>query len=296
MVFRSSKYCYPLLFAALMYKACTLYHAVDSAARVLKNKFLVEATCLWQISTDSLITIASGIMLCRACLVDGRDERAASFSVQTIAMADRLDLACHYPASVTRFRNLSPADARFHAYIAWGHFAFHSKRSIAYTDPAPEYAPNCPIPGGDWTQPVAQPPYAGEMSAIMANFWTVMLPACSYYYLVRSRSFAQAQLLVIAEMVYKTLLDWSKSLDTIAASAPRSDLAFHHLANCRSSSICLHVSIMDLFRPFLGLGYNLASFSAGTVPESVFMASLTQLKQTVLTVHTTSRTEWQIPM
>lgn len=161
---------------------------------------------------------------------------------------------------------------------------------------------------------MAQPPYAGEMSAIMANFWTVMLPACSYYYLVRSRSFAQAQLLVIAEMVYKTLLDWSKSLDTIAASAPRSDLAFHHLANCRyvyysqpnspmtgdrvdrSSSICLHVSIMDLFRPFLGLGYNLASFSAGTVPESVFMASLTQLKQTVLTVHTTSRTEWQIPM
>lgn len=248
---------------------------------------------------DTILNAASAQLLSLAYLGQGKDHYVLKFLSAAIQMGKRLFLLDVDPLLARRnLANLSHATKRRMSYTAWGLFNWAVLTTMFYQQPHleyPEHPPVLPIPDGEKVDAASRsvayfdahrttpalPWFMGYTFTALCPFWQILHGLCLSYYKNRESSLQEHTTLDFAELKYRELLDWSKTLppDTVLR-----DDSPHHVVILH---IWFHAAVLDIFRPFVHgprpyRFHVLSSSEHRLSPDDAFRTSLQQLKHLVV--------------
>ncbi|KAJ6439386.1 Nitrogen assimilation transcription factor nirA [Purpureocillium lavendulum] len=303
------RYCSRLLVSAVLSWACLAYAKFDPGAIQLGEAFFAEADGLWQAeqASDSLPTVAAAQLLGLVAIHNGRDagnpyHRLGTQMAQRMGLFGRPDSSAHETSSPSRIRE-SDLNARVRSHTAWGAFNWAIMRSLLFQEeePAAKYPPKAHPPGQttafqrahlapDTAAPTPSlPTYMEQTFPNMCDFWLLTSQWTTLYYVSGKTPIVDRVSAEFAHETFRKLLAWIDNLDIMLA---RGDMSSHH---CIILHIWFHVSVLQLFRPFV---HRLISPLSEMIFEphspdgsamAIFTASLSQLKHLAIVFRYTFR-------
>ncbi|KAI1841232.1 hypothetical protein JX266_012544 [Neoarthrinium moseri] len=271
------RFCSSFLVSALLFTACQPYTAIDRRASTLRTSFFHEAKALWlgERGTDSVTTAAALQVFSIGCHFIGEDILAKETLQAGRHMAERMGLIRVPPTSAIAesLAHMSPEWVKAASHVAWGIYNW-------LTLPIPG-AVTAALDGNTRLEPL--PPYMGRtFPAICGLFRIVQEVAVVYVKRDDARPSPVRVPLAFAEAKYQKLLAWS---NTLQAEVVRGE---HTPAHVMIFHVWFHCAVLDFFRPFVQeLGHDRLStfYHDDSSPQTVFDASVNQLKQLLLVYH-----------
>ncbi|KAL7933902.1 N-terminal fungal transcription regulatory domain-containing protein [Trichoderma chlorosporum] len=290
-------YCSPMLVNALLYWACQMYGAVDPSIDTHAATFCAEAESIWKTEkeSDSILNLIAALFLSLGYLGQGRDHAVLSYTSQATKMAMRLGFFGIQDDGRAKLKlgKMKTEEASTYLHAAWGSFNWISLMSLFYRQPGllgPRYPPYLPIPGLEHyggadramsPESLSLTPHSQYMGGVfpyLCKFWSIMFEVSLAY------DDGQSPLnglgtLQFAEYKFRELLAWSNALPSHLL---RVDHNPHYV---QVLHIWFHTAVLCLFKPCiqeLGLHRLRALPRSISSPETVYTASIAQLKQLVL--------------
>ncbi|KAI9151383.1 hypothetical protein HJFPF1_08585 [Paramyrothecium foliicola] len=280
------EFCSSFLVSALLCLASLCFSALDSRALSLAASFQKEAERLWRAhrSSDSVTTLAATITLGVATMCQGKDEISLELLADGRHMAERMRLfgICHTHKLAQEFRGLPPKQLRALSHTAWGCYSWLSVHASYYTEGPIAFPPILPVPGrpsseSTYSWPAhPQPDYLGHTFSAWCKLWTIAQEIQNLYHRKDDTRLQDTVPFAFAEQKFQNLLSWANSLSD---DVIRQRQMFPHVSVLHTY---YHITILDLFRPFLESPkpIQLRSFSSqDSSPKAVFDASFRQLQR-----------------
>ncbi|KAG8362234.1 hypothetical protein FVEN_g208 [Fusarium venenatum] len=145
------EYCSSFLVNALLAHACQGYSVVDETVGALSQDFVRDAGVLWRAerSTDSLVNVASILMLSVSCHLQRSDIDSQDLLDDGRVMAERMKLfgVRHTPENAASFEAMEPDAKRATAHTAWGAYSYLTLNSFWVPTRPITFPPMFPVPG-----------------------------------------------------------------------------------------------------------------------------------------------------
>ncbi|KAF5966582.1 conidial development protein fluffy [Fusarium bulbicola] len=292
LVERKLQFCSTFLVSAILYVACHACTASDLKSVAVGRLCFQETERLFRAegSFDDLITLAAINTFSLACRFHGHETLAKELVAAARHMGRRLGLysvPLDSPSSLA-FQELPDDLVRMTAHVAWGTYNWLTIHVLYFHDESIAIPPALPIPGHErhddmWPQHPL-PDYMGSSFTKLCEYFTVIQEVAVVYSIGDGKPVVDHVPIAFAEAKYQKILAWADSLGKDMAWDQNSQehvMLFH---------MWFHCAVLDIFRPFVHGGQKnhiLKSFSSqDSTPETIFSASLNQLKRLALLYRT----------
>ncbi|KAG6002674.1 hypothetical protein E4U43_001078 [Claviceps pusilla] len=269
------QFCTELLVSSLLAWSCASYAQFETEAKRLSPIFLDEGKRRWdarRTHAADLCAVPAAVLLAMTCNQHGKDRVGLTYLDASAEIALQLGLFDRTDAKTKHIRFEDKRVASAASYVAWGTFSWHTLHCLYFRRRhGIGKAPSLPIPGDEQGLQMAY--YMGNSFTWIAKFWLIVFDYFYDGYTAYVHSTLQE-----AELVYMTLLEWSRQLPE---SCRRSEFCAHHVLLMH---IWYHTVILDVWRSFLPRNRkgNLQSFSSpDNTPVAAYNASIRQLKRLV---------------
>ncbi|KAI8943582.1 hypothetical protein NX059_001577 [Plenodomus lindquistii] len=281
----SFEFCSPFLVSTLLAVACACCAPLDLQTTNQSYEFEKEAEKLFQSETniDSLTTVAGLSLLYLSLSLHGEGLRGFQYLQTAQREAERMKLF-GVPEVLENLSSISQDQLRATSATGWGTFNMLIHMSRFYvTSPVP-YPPKLPFPGqtqkehgktdSDEAPLGTQVEKFAQLNLSFATFSRFWLILNDVYLVYRDRE-NNVGSLSFALSKYHRLLQLADDLPDHMQRKERSEnqaLIFH---------TCLHLAIMDIFRPFIAQENEHGPrhyLPKGASPMTIFSASVKQVK------------------
>ncbi|KAM0227921.1 hypothetical protein ACHAPO_011128 [Fusarium lateritium] len=286
------EYCSSFLVNALLAHACQGYSVIDETVGALSQNFVRDAGVLWRAerSTDSLVNVASILMLSVSCHLQRSDIDSQDLLDDGRVMAERMKLfgVRHTPENAASFEAMEPDVKRATAHTAWGAYSYLTLNSFWVPTRPITFPPMFPVPGRNdqdvlderlavhWPRHFI-PDYTGKTFQALCELWTIMQEVVAVYFAQQGATMRIP--LAFVEAKYQKILSFTDSLPPEMSSIDPGDMSDHVLA----FNILVHVAITNIFHPFI-MDPNNEHLDPASLesPKAVLRASINQLQRLIL--------------
>ncbi|SCV35422.1 uncharacterized protein FFFS_04730 [Fusarium fujikuroi] len=291
LVERKPQFCSAFLVCSMLYLVCHAYTALDLKSVAVGRLFFREAERIFQAerSSDELVTLAAINIFSLATFVHGNDKMGKELLSSARHMGRRLGLygqPLDSPSSLA-FQELPDDLVRMTAHVAWSTYNWLTIHVLYYHDESIAIPPSLPIPGdgrhADLWPEHPLPAYMGLSFTRLCQFFTMIQEVAVVYSIADATPIVDRVPIAFAEAKYQKVLAWADSLgkDMIWDQNSQEHVMLFHM--------WFHCAVLDIFRPFAQVhqSYKLQSFSSpDSTPQTIFSASLNQLKRLALLYRT----------
>ncbi|KAM0413777.1 hypothetical protein ACHAPD_007018 [Fusarium lateritium] len=286
------EYCSSFLVNALLAHACQGYSVVDETVGALSQDFVRDAGVLWRAerSTDSLVNVASILMLSVSCHLQRSDIDSQDLLDDGRVMAERMKLfgVRHTPENAASFEAMEPDAKRATAHTAWGAYSYLTLNSFWVPTRPITFPPMFPVPGRNDQDVLDErlavhwpchfiPDYTGKTFQALCELWTIMQEVVAVYFAQQGATMRIP--LAFVEAKYQKILSFTDSLPPEMSSIDPGNMSDHVLA----FNILVHVAITNIFHPFI-MDPNNEHLDPASLesPKAVLRASINQLQRLIL--------------